>query len=124
MCDLHKTHCTVQLTGISQNIVYKGDGTLAKELVWVYNGSLAFAYQPHSKFLNFCLFLSGLYRCIVHLNVYRFHIIGVVLIFIHDIGDVFLEGSKSILYFKEQDGKMVKWVETCANVGFLMFAAE
>jgi ceramide synthetase len=54
----------------------------------------------------------------------RFHIVGVLLIFIHDIGDVFLEGSKSILYFKEQDGRLVKWVETCANIGFLMFATE
>jgi ceramide synthetase len=54
----------------------------------------------------------------------RFHIIGVLLIFIHDIGDVFLEGSKSILYFKEQGGKAVHWVVTCANIGFLLFATE
>ena len=54
----------------------------------------------------------------------RFHIVGVLLIFIHDIGDVFLEGSKSILYFKEQNGKMVQWIETCANIGFVMFASE
>ena len=55
---------------------------------------------------------------------FRYDIVGVLLIFIHDIGDVFLEGSKCFVYFKEQNGKLVKWVAICANVGFLLFSAE
>lgn len=50
--------------------------------------------------------------------------IGVYLIFIHDIGDVFLEASKSFVYFKEQNGRPNKVAELCANVSFSMFAIE
>ena len=54
----------------------------------------------------------------------RFHVIGVYLIFIHDIGDVFLEGSKCFNYLKVQNGKINKRVELCANVGFIIFAIQ
>ena len=54
----------------------------------------------------------------------RFHVVGVLLIFIHDIGDVFLEGSKCFNYFKVQDGRPNKCAEMIANIGFLLFAAQ
>lgn len=54
----------------------------------------------------------------------RFHIIGVVLIFIHDIGDVFLEGSKCINYFKIQNRRPNKYADMGANVGFLLFTVQ
>lgn len=54
----------------------------------------------------------------------RFHLVGVLLIFIHDVGDVFLEGSKCLNYFKVQDGRKNKCAELSANLGFLLFATE
>lgn len=57
-------------------------------------------------------------------HLFRFHLVGVLLIFIHDVGDVFLEGSKCLNYFKVQDGRKNKCAELSANLGFLLFATE
>ena len=54
----------------------------------------------------------------------RFHLIGLLTLFIQDVGDVFLELSKTLIYFKIQDGKE-HWIpETCANISFTIFTIQ
>lgn len=54
----------------------------------------------------------------------RFHYIGLFVLFIHDFADVFLELAKSILYFKERDGKLHNLPEILANVLFAIFVLQ
>lgn len=51
----------------------------------------------------------------------RGHQAGAVVLFLHDICDVFLEGSKLALCFKIQGKKKHQIFELVGNVGFLMF---
>lgn len=53
----------------------------------------------------------------------RAHQVGVIVLFLHDITDVILEGTKSLLYFKIQDKKEYPIFELIGNVGFLLFTA-
>ena len=54
----------------------------------------------------------------------RYHYIGLLLLFIQDIGDVSLEVTKSILYFKTRNGKDHKGPEILANIGFAFFTLQ
>lgn len=54
----------------------------------------------------------------------RFHYIGLFVLFIHDFADVFLELAKSILYFKDRDGKSHNLPEILANVLFAIFVLQ
>ena len=54
----------------------------------------------------------------------RFHYIGLFVLFIHDFADVFLELAKSILYFKDRDGKPHNLPEILANVLFAIFVLQ
>ena len=46
------------------------------------------------------------------------------MLFVQDIGDVWLEVSKTIFYFKVRDGKEYKFVENLSNVSFGIFTIE
>ena len=54
----------------------------------------------------------------------RFHKIGLLVLFVQDIGDVTLELSKTVVYFKERGGKTHFWPEQGANVCFAMFTIQ
>jgi ceramide synthetase len=54
----------------------------------------------------------------------RFHYIGVVLLFLHDIGDVLLESGKTVKYFEILDGKKSVVIDTVANIIFGIFTLE
>lgn len=54
----------------------------------------------------------------------RFHIIGLMVLFIHDIGDIFLELAKTIVYMKTRDGKDYYWPEMLGNTAFACFAIQ
>jgi len=45
-------------------------------------------------------------------------------LFLHDIGDVMLELSKTVVYCKYRGKKERPYIETIANVLFLLFTAE
>ncbi|XP_065841997.1 ceramide synthase 1-like [Oscarella lobularis] len=51
----------------------------------------------------------------------RYHNIGLVLLFLHDLNDVVLEISKCFLYMKTRDGKDHSVWEVLANIGFGIF---
>ena len=55
---------------------------------------------------------------------YSFHIIGLVVLFIQDIGDVLLELSKAFVYFKVRDGEDCFWTDVAANVTFTIFTIQ
>ena len=65
--------------------------------------------------------LDCLYTCP---HTCRFLKIGVLVLFVHDIGDIFLELSKTVFYFKERGGKEYWWPELGANVGFAIFTIQ
>ena len=54
----------------------------------------------------------------------RYHYIGLILLFLHDIGDVLLESAKTAKYFEILDGKRLPMVDLLANVIFGAFAIE
>lgn len=54
----------------------------------------------------------------------RFHKIGLMVLFLHDIGDVMLEVSKTVVYCKHRGKEERPYVETAANILFLMFTAQ
>lgn len=57
-------------------------------------------------------------------NACRFHYIGVVVVFLHDIGDVILLGGKTLLCFSELNGKKYKAVNMIANTLFGFFVIQ
>ena len=54
----------------------------------------------------------------------RAHNVGLLVLFMHDIGDVTLELSKTILYFKTRNGVDHKLPEVLANCSFVIFVLE
>ena len=55
---------------------------------------------------------------------HRFHLIGLLVLFVQDIGDIALEFSKTIIYFKDRNGRTYYWPEFFANVGFGFFTIQ
>ena len=47
-----------------------------------------------------------------------------LVMFIHDVGDIFLEGTKTIFYFRIQNGKKHFWPEFIANITFVIFTIQ
>lgn len=54
----------------------------------------------------------------------RFHKIGLMVLFLHDIGDVMLEISKTVVYCKYRGKQERPYIETAANILFLLFTAQ
>lgn len=54
----------------------------------------------------------------------RFQKIGLMVLFLHDIGDVMLEVSKSVVYCKFRGKHERPYIETAANILFLLFTAQ
>ena len=55
---------------------------------------------------------------------YRFVNIGVLILFFHDFSDIWLEVSKSILYFKIRNGVEHSLPKNIADVTFTIFTLE
>ena len=70
-----------------------------------------------SPFLSSCISLQNFPSC-------RYHYLGLLLLFIQDIGDLTLEVTKSILYFKIRNGIKHKVPETLANITFAFFTLQ
>ena len=66
------------------------------------------------------------YTCHMYMFMYsyRLHNLGLLVLFMHDIGDVTLELSKTILYFKTRNGVDHKLPEVLANCSFVIFVLE
>lgn len=54
----------------------------------------------------------------------RTHKTGLLVLFLHDGCDIFLEGTKLIKYFKVQNGKVYHQLETFISAGFVCFLAS
>ena len=57
------------------------------------------------------------------LNLFRYYKVGVLVLFLHDLADVFLEFSKCNAYAKIRGGKCHALNNHLATAGFLTFAA-
>lgn len=53
-----------------------------------------------------------------------YHAIGLLVLFIQDIGDVALEVSKTILYFKTRNGVEHALPKLLADIGFAFFTIQ
>lgn len=51
----------------------------------------------------------------------RFHKIGLLVLFVHDITDIFLESAKCNVYLKNRNGTYYPLYEHLANIGFGIF---
>ena len=54
---------------------------------------------------------------------FRYHRVGVLVIFLHDVNDIFLEFSKLCLGFKSRGGKYHIIPDILSIMGFLSFAS-
>ena len=55
---------------------------------------------------------------------HRYHKIALLVLFVQDVGDIWLELSKTIFYFKVRDGKEDNRVVNLANASFAVFTIE
>ena len=55
---------------------------------------------------------------------HRFHKIGLMVLFLHDIGDIMLEMSKTVVYCKFRGKQERPYIETAANILFLLFTFQ
>ena len=51
----------------------------------------------------------------------RYYYIGVLVLFLQDIGDLLLEAGKTLVYFKVMNGKKYNSMDNLANSVFAMF---
>jgi len=72
---------------------------------------------------SYILFYHHIITCFLLLFVFsiRCHIAATLTLFCHDICDIFLEGTKVILYFKIQANQLKPVLELLANIGFGIF---
>ena len=54
----------------------------------------------------------------------RFHIIGLLVLCFQDIGDVSLELSKTVFYFKDRNKQRNPGAELLANICFAIFTIQ
>ena len=54
---------------------------------------------------------------------FRYHRIGILVLFLHDVNDIFLEFSKLCVSFKSRGGKYHVMSDILSGVGFLTFAS-
>ena len=64
------------------------------------------------------------YNLLCFISLYRFHVIGLLVLFVQDFGDISLELSKCILYFKVRDGVECKFTDNLSNVSFGVFTLQ
>lgn len=72
-----------------------------------------------------CGYLSSqcsLTSCLPVGSVCRYHKIGLLVLFVHDVTDVCLEFTKVNVYFKNRGGKYYLVHEILSNIGFVAFA--
>ena len=98
--------------------------TLMPILVQVFEqyGTFVLHDFPHMYFVVYhieCVMLVT--RCFF---LCRFHMIGLLVLFVQDIGDIWLELSKTVLYFKDRGGKEHWGPELGANLCFAVFTIQ
>lgn len=82
--------------------------------------------------LSFSFYLTppGLFLCLFSIVLTqmkfesRYHKIGILVIFTHDVTDILLEYTKCAIYLKNRNGKMYQYFEDISNIGFLVFAVS
>ena len=52
---------------------------------------------------------------------FRYTKVGILILFLHDITDVILEGTKLFVYYKTKGGCWYKICDALSTVGFIMF---
>ncbi len=55
---------------------------------------------------------------------FRFYFLGLMLLFVLDIGDVLLELSKTVFYFKDRANRKNPGAEMAANICFGIFTLQ
>nr|XP_014433665.1 ceramide synthase 1 [Pelodiscus sinensis] len=61
---------------------------------------------------------------IVFSYAFRFHNVGILVLFLHDISDVQLEFTKLNVYFKHRGGIYHRLNDVISNLGFLTFSVS
>ncbi len=54
----------------------------------------------------------------------RYHKIGIMVIFVHDVTDILLEFSKCNFYMKRRNGKYYAFNDQVATIAFVTFTAS
>jgi len=57
------------------------------------------------------------------LHLFRYTNVGILILFLHDITDILLEGTKLAVYYKTKGGKWNTVCDLLSTVGFVMFGA-
>jgi ceramide synthetase len=68
--------------------------------------------------------VSSVYFSFNNFLVLRYHKIGIMVIFVHDITDIFLEFAKCNYYLKNRNGKFYALNDGLSTVAFALFAGS
>ena len=87
--------------------------------------------QVHSTVVHARACTASFYCCAcMHVRVQlhcvfsRYHYVGLMVLFFHDIGDVMLEFAKIQVYFKEMGGKKYSFFKVTGDVAFGCFTIQ
>ena len=72
---------------------------------------------------GFCVLMLLVCVCVC-VCLFRFHNVGLLLLTLHDLNDVILEGCKCLLYLKVRGGKEYPIWGHLANIGFAVFSVS
>lgn len=67
------------------------------------------------------LSLAWNYWLIISILIYRYHKVGILVVFLHDVTDILLEFTKCNVYLKKRNGKFYAYNEHISNIGFVGF---
>lgn len=109
---LHSIYATVYMDAVRKDFVVM----LIHHVLTITLISISYATRLHrhnslTVYYIYSVFISS-----------RYHKIGVLVIFVHDVTDILLEFTKCNVYLKNRGGKFYPFHEHLSNIGFATFA--
>ena len=78
-------------------------------------------FHPDKLIIRYFSLILVFFVYFFFINRYRLYGFGILVLFMHDLGDTLMETAKCFVYFKRRGGKDYKFPDMCANVFFGLF---
>ena len=119
--DERKANFTVQFFIIYTNILYT---VIDQSPRTVSTQEISHSVVKNNIIVKHHLILMSLILFMCSFCHFRYHRIGLVVLFLHDLNDVFLEFSKLCVAFKTRNGKYCRTSDILSAVGFVSFVSS